>query len=41
MQDFWNFHDSLFIVRHHWFWMLVALGLGIWVSWYTAVDKQG
>ncbi len=40
MQEFWNFHDSMFVVQHHWFWMLVALGLGVWVGWYTASDKQ-
>ena len=40
MQEFWNFHDSAFVVTHHWFWMLVALGLGIWVGWYTSSDKQ-
>jgi hypothetical protein len=31
--------DVLLLMRHHWTWMLVALGLGIWVGWYTAVDR--
>ena len=41
MQEFWNFHDSMFVVQHHWVWMLVTLGVGIWVGWYTARNKQG
>lgn len=27
----------LFIPAHHWFWIVVAAGLGVWVGWYTAV----
>lgn len=41
MQEFWNFHDSFFVAKWHWVWLLVALGLGIWVGWYTAGDEQG
>ena len=41
MNDFFNFLDSYFVVEYHWVWMLVALGLGIWAGWYTAVDRKG
>lgn len=41
MNDFFNFHDSYFVVEYHWVWMLVDLGLGIWAGWYTAVDRKG
>jgi hypothetical protein len=33
--DLFNFHDSLYVVKFHWVWMLVALGSGVWVGWYT------
>lgn len=38
--DFLNFHDSLYVVKFHFVWMLVALGLGIWVGWYTGSGKS-
>jgi heme/copper-type cytochrome/quinol oxidase subunit 1 len=40
MTDFFNFHDTLFVVGFHWLWLVVALALGIWVGWYTAVDRR-
>ena len=27
----------LFVPAHHWFWIVVAAGLGVWVGWYTAL----
>ena len=39
MEEIFNFHDSFFVVQFHWFWMLVALALGIWVGWYTAISR--
>lgn len=24
------------LVAHHWFWLLVALGLGVWAGWHEA-----
>ena len=36
MDDLLNFAGTLFVLRFHWFWMLVALGLGVWVGWRTA-----
>jgi hypothetical protein len=33
MTDFFNFHDTWYVVQYHWFWLLVALGLGVWVGW--------
>jgi hypothetical protein len=35
MVDFWNFHDTMFLARENWFWLLVALGLGVIVGWMT------
>lgn len=40
MTDFFNFHESWFIVESNWVWMLVALGLGIWVGWRTSAADQ-
>ncbi len=40
MTDFFNFHDTFFVVRYHWFWMCVALALGIWVGWYTGAGSK-
>lgn len=36
MTEFFNFHGSWFVVQHHWFWLLVALAIGIWFGWSTA-----
>ena len=27
------------LLQHHWFWLVVTLGLGVWVGWYTAIDR--
>ena len=27
------------LLQHHWFWLVVALGLGIWVGWHTAIAR--
>jgi len=35
MTDFWNFHDTLSLAAHNWFWLLVALALGVIVGWKT------
>jgi hypothetical protein len=35
MVDFWNFHDTVFLAKENWLWLLVALGLGIIVGWIT------
>jgi hypothetical protein len=31
--------DYELLLQHHWFWLVVALGLGVWVGWYTAIDR--
>ena len=33
-----DFTGTLYLVRFHWFWMVVALGLGAWVGWRTAAE---
>lgn len=40
MTDFFNFHDSWYVVGYHWVWMLLALGLGIWTGWVTATGRK-
>jgi hypothetical protein len=40
MVDFWNFNDTMFLARENWFWLLVALGLGIIVGWMTCSRKE-
>lgn len=36
LADALTFTGTLHVVRFHWFWMLVAAGLGAWVGWRTA-----
>ena len=36
MNELFNFHDSWFLVEGNWMWMLVAMGLGIWVGWVSS-----
>jgi hypothetical protein len=36
LADALNFTGTTVLLRFHWFWMLVALGLGAWVGWRTA-----
>lgn len=32
---------TLFLLRFHGFWLLVAMGLGAWVGWRTAGEGAG
>ncbi|CAN5508789.1 hypothetical protein BH10PSE7_BH10PSE7_00600 [soil metagenome] len=41
MPDFWNFHDTWIVATHNWFWLLVALALGIVVGWKTPEPDGG
>jgi hypothetical protein len=34
-----SFADYALLLQHHWFWLAVTLGLGIWVGWHTAIDR--
>lgn len=36
LADALTFTGSTALLQYHWFWMLVALGLGAWVGWRTA-----
>ena len=40
MTEFFNFHDSFFVLSGNWFWVLLALGLGVWVGWSTNVPDK-
>jgi len=40
MTDFFNFHDSWYVVEYHWVWMVLALALGIWTGWVTAAGSR-
>lgn len=31
--------DYALLLHHHWFWLVVTLGLGIWVGWHTAAGR--
>lgn len=31
--------DYALMLQHHWFWLVVTLGLGVWVGWHTAIDR--
>ena len=35
-----TFSGTLFLLRFHWFWLLVALGLGAAVGWKTAGESS-
>ena len=34
-----NLADYGLLLQHHWFWMVVTVGLGAWVGWYTAIAR--
>lgn len=36
LADGLTFTGTLFLLRFHWFWMLMAVGLGAWVGWRSA-----
>lgn len=38
-EDGFNMASFTLLAQHHWFWLAVTLGLGIWVGWYTAIDR--
>jgi len=27
------------LLQHHWFWLAVTLGIGVWSGWHTAIDR--
>jgi hypothetical protein len=31
--------DYALLLQHHWFWLVLTLGLGVWVGWHTAIDR--
>ena len=31
--------DYALLLQQHWFWLVVTVGLGIWVGWHTAIDR--
>jgi hypothetical protein len=31
--------DFGLLLQHHWFWLVATAGLGVWVGWYTAIDR--
>ena len=38
LEDPLNFTGTLTVLLQHWFWMLVAAGLGAWVGWRMAAE---
>lgn len=40
LPDPFNFTGTLFLLQVHWFWMLVALGLGCWIGWWVADEPE-
>ena len=40
LEDPLNLAGTLFLLRFHWVWMLVSLGLGAWVGWRTAGEPN-
>ncbi len=37
--DFWNFKDFTYVAVSHWFWLLLALLLGLVVGWLSCRDR--
>lgn len=35
MSEFFNWNDSWYVVSSNWLWVVIALGLGVWVGWTT------
>ena len=40
MVDFWNFHDTVFLARENWLWLLMALGFGVVIGWITCSREE-
>lgn len=41
MNELFNFHGGWIVAQANWVWLLVAMGLGIWVGWRTSGEKDG
>jgi hypothetical protein len=33
--DFWNWTNTMYLVQHHFWWLLLAFLIGCWVGWTT------
>jgi hypothetical protein len=31
--------NAAVLLQYHWFWLVVALGLGLWTGWHTAIAR--
>jgi len=38
--DFWNFKDFIFVAASNWFWLLLALILGLLVGWLSCITDR-
>lgn len=42
MTDLFNFGGMWFVFTANWFWILLALAIGVWFGWATSgPDKSG
>lgn len=40
MTELFNFHDTWIVAQSNWVWLLLALGLGIWVGWTSCSEDK-
>jgi hypothetical protein len=40
MFEFLNWKDTSILWHYDWFWLLLALGLGIWVGYTTCIPTR-
>jgi hypothetical protein len=38
MNELFNFHDTWIVAQANWVWLLIALGLGIWIGWISCTS---
>ncbi len=40
MNEFLNWNNTLIIVQHNWYWLLLAFLIGAWVGFRTSGEKR-
>ncbi len=40
MAEFFNWNDSWYLISSNWLWIVIALGLGVWVGWTTNTPDE-
>jgi hypothetical protein len=40
MNEFFNWHDTLIVASHNWYWLLFAFICGMFFAWFTSRDPD-